>query len=72
VNPGLHCALGSLALASMDGMTTPTSTKPLPIRIPRDLVERIDRLRGLVPREAYVRDVLDRAIKAEERKARRR
>jgi hypothetical protein len=53
-------------------MTTPTSTKPLPVRIPRDLVERIDRLRGLVPREAYVRDVLDRAIKAEERKARRR
>jgi hypothetical protein len=53
-------------------MTAPRSTKPLPIRIPRDLVERIDRLRGLVPREAYVRDVLDRAIKAEEHKARRR
>ena len=61
-----------LASASIDGMTAPRSTKPLPIRIPRDLVERIDRLRGLVPREAYVRDVLDRAIKAEECKARRR
>jgi hypothetical protein len=53
-------------------MSTPPNTKPLPIRVPRDLIERIDRLRGLVPREAYVRDLLDRAITAEERKAKRR
>jgi hypothetical protein len=53
-------------------MTTPTNTKPLPVRIPRDLVERVDVLRGLVPRETYVRYLLERAIAAEERKARRR
>jgi hypothetical protein len=52
--------------------TSPTKTKPVPVRIPPELVARIDRLRGLVPREAYVRVVLDRAIRAEEQKAKRR
>jgi hypothetical protein len=52
--------------------TPPTSKKPLPVRIPRELIERIDRLRGLIPREAYIRDVLDRAIKTEERNTKRR
>jgi len=47
--------------------------KPLPIRIPVEMVERIDRLRGdLIPRERYVRYLLDRALKAEERKAAKR
>jgi hypothetical protein len=36
------------------------------------MVERIDALRGLVPREAYVRDLLDKALKAQERKAAKR
>jgi len=35
------------------------------------MVARIDRLRGLVPREAFVRDLLDKALRAQERKAKR-
>jgi hypothetical protein len=47
--------------------------KPVPVRIPPEMVARIDALKGsLVPREAYVRDLLDRALKAEERKAAKR
>jgi hypothetical protein len=47
-------------------------TKPLPVRITAEQVERIDRLRGMVPREPYVRWLLERALKAEERKAAKR
>jgi hypothetical protein len=36
------------------------------------MVARIDRLRDLAPREAYVRRLLDRALTAEERKAAKR
>jgi hypothetical protein len=46
--------------------------KPVPVRIPPEMVERIDRLRGLVPREAYVRDLLNKALKAQENKANKR
>ena len=46
--------------------------KPVPVRIPPEMVARIERLRGLVPREAYVRDLLDKALKAQERKANKR
>ncbi len=53
-------------------MAESSPQKPLPIRVPRDLVGRIDRLRGLVPRETYVRDLLGRAIAAEEHKTKRR
>jgi hypothetical protein len=43
------------------------------IRIPRELAARIDNLRhATVSREAYVRDLLDRALVAEERKAERK
>jgi hypothetical protein len=36
------------------------------------MVARIDAVKHkLIPREAYVRDLLDRALKAEERKAKR-
>jgi hypothetical protein len=49
----------------------PEKEKPLPIRIPRDLIERVDRLRELVPRETYVRHLLERAVAAQERKAKR-
>ena len=59
-----------LTIASICYMTS-SQSKPTPVRIPADMVERIDTLRGLVPREAYVRDLLDRALKAEERKAKR-
>lgn len=58
----------ALATASVCFMTDP-SGKPLPIRVPAELVERIDRLRGLVPREAYVRHLLDQIVTAEERKS---
>jgi predicted DNA-binding protein len=43
------------------------------IRIPRELAVRVDNLRhATVSREAYVRDLLDRALAAEERKAERK
>jgi hypothetical protein len=36
----------------------------LPIRIPVEMVERVDRLRGeYIPREAFIRDLLDKALK---------
>jgi metal-responsive CopG/Arc/MetJ family transcriptional regulator len=43
------------------------------IRIPRELAARIDNLRhATVSREAYVRDLLDKALAAEERRAERK
>lgn len=53
-------------------MPTDPKSKPLPVRVPRDLIARIDALRGLVPRETYIRDLLGRSIAAEERKAAKR
>jgi hypothetical protein len=52
--------------------TTPVTKKPVPVRIPPEMVARIDALRDLAPREAYVRRLLDRALAAEERKGRRK
>lgn len=45
-----------------------TEGKPLPVRISADQVKRIDKLRGMVARERYVRHLLERALKAEERR----
>ncbi len=59
-------------LLALQRMTTTEKPKPLPIRVDRDQIDRIDRLRGLVPRERYVRDLMDKALKAQERKAARR
>ena len=43
--------------------------KPVPVRIPPEMVARLDALRGdLVSREAFVRILLDKALAAEERK----
>ncbi len=53
-------------------MTTAKPDKPVPVRIPPEMVARIDRIRGLVPRETYVRDLLDKALKAQERKPQKR
>jgi len=53
-------------------MAEPIRQKPLPVRLPPDLVARIDALRGLAPRETYVRHLLDKAVTAEERKAAKR
>jgi hypothetical protein len=51
----------------------PTPAKAVPVRVPPDLVARIDALKGeLVPREAYVRVLLTKAVEAEERKAAKR
>ncbi len=36
------------------------------------MVARLDRLRGLVPRETYVRALLEKSLAAEERKAKKR
>jgi hypothetical protein len=52
-------------------MPTPLKDKPVPVRLPPDLVARIDRLRGMVARERYVRYLVDQALKVEERKAKR-
>jgi hypothetical protein len=53
-------------------MTPAKPTKPIPVRVPPELVARIDALKDpLVPREAFVRYLLDRALKLEERKAKR-
>jgi len=46
--------------------------KPVPVRIPPELVVRLDRQRGLVPREAYVRDLLEKALRRQERKKARK
>lgn len=54
----------------MRGMTT--ITKPVPVRIPAEMVARLDRLHGLVPREGYASRPLEKAISAEERRTRRR
>lgn len=41
------------------------AARPLKTRVPAELVERIDKLRDpLIPREAYIRDLLDRALTA--------
>jgi hypothetical protein len=46
----------------------PQRDRPLPVRISAEQIERADRLRGLVPRERYIRHLLDRALdQAEER-----
>jgi hypothetical protein len=46
--------------------------KPVPVRIPPELVVRLDRQRGLIPREAYVRDLLEKALKRQERRKARK
>jgi predicted DNA-binding protein len=46
------------------------ASKPVPVRIPAEMVKRIDALKDpLVPREAYVRALLDKALTVEERQA---
>ena len=50
-------------------MSTPQKSKPVPVRIPPEMIARIDSLKPkLAPREAYVRQLLDKALTAEERK----
>jgi hypothetical protein len=49
-----------------------TITKPVPVRIPPEMVASLDRLGGLVPREAYASHPLEKAIGAEERRTGRR
>jgi hypothetical protein len=49
----------------------PTNPKPKPtgrtpskpIRIPLDMVHRVDVVRGLIPRETFIRDLLDKALR---------
>jgi hypothetical protein len=54
-------------------MNNSTTTKPVPVRIPPEMVARIDALKGeLVPRERYVRALLEKALKAEERRISRK
>jgi hypothetical protein len=40
----------------------PKHSKPLPVRVSPDLLERIDAARGLIPRETYVRHLLGLAL----------
>jgi hypothetical protein len=46
-------------------------TPNVPVRIPLDLAQRIDALRGLVPRETYVRALLAEAVERAEQEAKR-
>ena len=47
-----------------------TPAKALPVRIPADMVARIDALKDpLIPQAAHVRHLLEQALKAAERKA---
>lgn len=34
-----------------------------PVRIPLDMIERVDEHRGLIPRETFIRDLLDKALR---------
>lgn len=49
-----------------------TITNRVPVRILAEMVARLDRLGGLVPREACARRPLEKAISADERRTRRR
>jgi len=48
---------------------TTARTKPLPVRIDAQQVARLDALRGYVPRETYVRLLLDEILTSKERQA---
>jgi hypothetical protein len=37
-------------------------TPSVMVRIPLDLIDRIDRERGMVPREPYIRDLIEQAL----------
>ena len=49
--------------------TTAPRTKPLPVRIAAEQIARLDALRGYVPRETYVRLLLDEILASKERQA---
>lgn len=58
---------------SLPVMTTNQTAKAVPVRIPPEMVARIDQLRGLVPRETYIRvALLEPAIEAAEKKEKKR
>ncbi|WP_205697474.1 hypothetical protein [Conexibacter sp. SYSU D00693] len=33
------------------------------VRIPVDMADRVDAVRGLIPRETFIRDLLDKALR---------
>lgn len=37
-------------------------TKPVGISFPEDLLHKIDKLRGKVPRSVYIRDLIEKAL----------
>jgi hypothetical protein len=56
-----------------DTRTPKPNAKPVAVRLPAELAERIDRLRGdLIKRETYVRWLVTEAVEREEAKARRK
>jgi metal-responsive CopG/Arc/MetJ family transcriptional regulator len=46
-------------------------TKRVTVRIPAELSDRVDRVRGLIPRDAFIRDVVERAVSALEQERKR-
>jgi hypothetical protein len=52
-------------------MTKPP-TRSLRVQIPTNMVLRLDALRGSVPRGAYVQQLLEKALQAEEKSAGKR
>lgn len=51
---------------------TTRPSKPVPVRIPAEMVARIDAVKDpLIPREAFVRALIEKALQPLERKATR-
>jgi metal-responsive CopG/Arc/MetJ family transcriptional regulator len=39
-----------------------SKTKPVGISFTKDMLEKIDKLRGKVPRSVYIRDLIEKAL----------
>jgi hypothetical protein len=58
----IHCIAGcSYSLAGVQ-MVKMVKTKPVGISLPIDLLEKIDKLRGKIPRSVCVRDLIEEAL----------
>jgi len=42
-----------------------------PVRIPLDMIKRVDAVRGVIPRETFIRDLVDKGLRNIEEQARR-
>lgn len=49
-------------------MTKPKKTKQIPLRVPEDLFDRMEVARGLIPRERWIRQVIEERLDSEDAK----